>query len=97
MPKDRFSNQKRSNYDKEFRYGNTTYTPKQKCNIVMTPATKKHIKQIMENSRHYLNSWEIDFLISLENRALISEKQEFYLDRVFDNVKERSRIKLVRG
>ena len=95
MAKDRFSNQKRSNYDKEFRYGNTTYTPKQKCNIVLNPTTKKYINDILENSRHYLNSWEINFLISLENRVMISQKQEFYLDQVFDNVKQRARIKIV--
>lgn len=97
MAKDRFSNQKRSNYDKEFRYGITTYTQKQKCNLVLNPTTKKFIKDILENSRHYLNGWEIEFLISLENRAMISEKQKFYLDRVFNNVKQRARIKFVRG
>jgi hypothetical protein len=96
MAKDRFSNQKKSNYNKEFRYGITSYSSKQKCNIVLYPTDKKYIKEILDNSRLYLNSWEKDFLVSLESRALISEKQKFHLDEIFRKLKEKRNL-FVRG
>lgn len=92
MAKDRFSNQKRSNYDKEFRYGNNNYIKKVKCNIVLTPNKKKSIKQILDNPKLFLNSWDKEFLLNLENKALISEKQKYHLDLIFDKLK--SKVKL---
>lgn len=82
MGKDRFSNQKKSNYSKEFRWGNNHYTPSVKCNLVFTKHQKVFIEELLQNHKEELNSWEKDFLIVLSNSATYSERQKDTLQRI---------------
>lgn len=82
MGKDRFSNQKKSNYSKEFRWGNNSYTPSVKCNLVFTREQRVFIGQILETYREQLNSWEKDFLIVLFHSATYSQRQKDTLSKI---------------
>lgn len=95
MAKDRFSNQKRSNYDMNFRWGNNEYTSAVKCKIVMTPTNKKYIKDILNNCKIVLTAWEKDFLVSLESRAMMSEKQKLHFDKICDKLKNKLHKKII--
>jgi hypothetical protein len=82
MAKDRFSNQKKSNYSKEFRWGNSEYTAPVKRGLILSTQQKEFIKNIIENYRNNLNTWEWDFMNSLYNSARYSETQKFYLEKI---------------
>lgn len=87
MAKDRFSNQKKSNYSKEFRYGISEYTPSVKCNLVFTKQQKVFISEILEFHKEKLNSWERDFLIVLYHSATYSERQKDTLGKIIKKLK----------
>lgn len=89
MAKDRFSNQRRSNYDKRFRYGDTTYTPAPKRNKILRAEHKHRIDAILssKDARRNLNSWEVEFLIGLERIALASDKQLATFQKIIDRIK----------
>lgn len=82
MAKDRFSNQKKSNYSKDFRWGNNHYTPSVKCNLVFTKQQRVFISEILEYYKEQLNSWEKDFLIVLYHSATYSERQKDTLRKI---------------
>ena len=86
MAKDRFSNQKKENYSKDFRWGNSEYTPSKKCNLVFSREQKIFIGNILENNKTIMNSWEKDFLITLYNSAKYSKKQKEILEKIIKNL-----------
>jgi hypothetical protein len=88
MGKDRFSNQKKSNYSKEFRWGNIEYTPSVKCNLVFTKQQKTFISELLEFHKEQLNSWERDFLIVLFHSATYSERQKDTLAKLVKKIKK---------
>jgi hypothetical protein len=88
MGKDRFSNQKKENYSKEFRWGNASYTPSVKCNLVFTKPQRIFIRDFLVKYKEQLNSWETDFLIVLNNSAMYSERQKDTLLKIVKNIKK---------
>lgn len=89
MAKDRFSNQKKSNYNKEFRYGASDYSPKIKKNKVFTSEQKKFINEILNNKISKLNEWEKDFLIVLSTSMTYSDKQKLHLEKIITKIKNK--------
>ena len=86
MAKDRFSNQKKINYSKDFRWGNDEYTPSKKCNLVFSREQRIFIGEILEKHKTILNSWQKDFLVTLYNSATYSKKQKDVLEQIIKNL-----------
>jgi hypothetical protein len=81
MGKDRFSNQKRNNYEKSYR----PYTPSVKCNLVFTRQQKVFIQNFLTTNRDELTNWERDFLLVLFNSATYSQRQKDTLEKIIKN------------
>jgi len=82
MGKDRFSNQKRNNYEKSY----LPYTPSVKRKLVFTKEQKIFIGGVLESNKQKLNSWEWDFLSSLYHSATYSERQKDTLKRLLKKI-----------
>jgi hypothetical protein len=78
MAKDRYSNQKKNNYQKSF----TAYTPSVKCNLVFTKQQRIFISEVLELYKEELNSWEKDFLVVLYHSATYSQRQKDTLQKI---------------
>jgi hypothetical protein len=87
MAKDRFSNQKKSNYNKEFRWGNSEYITPVKRSLIFSTEQKEFIKSFVEKYRTKFNSWEWDFMNTLLNSARYSETQKVYLEKIIKKFK----------
>lgn len=82
MAKDRFSNQKRSVYDTQYRYGTDTikekWTPLKKGKM-----TKSERKLVEAARRKQLNDWEKGFVADIRHRgAPLSKKQKEKLEQI---------------
>ena len=84
MAKDRFSNQKRSNYDKEFRYGYNEYSAKVKKNKVFTKEQKMLVDKLLKSFS--ISEWDKSFLLNLSNSNTYSEKQKLVLNKIYIKV-----------
>jgi len=89
MAKDRFSNQKKSVYNKEFRYGSNDYNPSPKRNKVFTAEQKKFINEFLLSKISLLNNWEKDFLSVLGKSMTYSENQKIHLEKIINKLKQK--------
>jgi hypothetical protein len=83
MAKDRFSNQKRNNYENSF----TPYTPAVKKTLVFN----KNQRQLIKNMLFYkdkLSDWENNMLVNMTNSATYSEKQKIVLNKIYNKIKK---------
>ena len=80
MAKDRFSNQKRSNWDNKFRWGVDTFSDsKPKC-APLTEAQKASIRYTLS---YNLTEWERLFCLSILNKGnKLSDKQRDVLKTI---------------
>lgn len=90
MAKDRFSSQKRSVYDKVFRYGNDVIKPKVKRNNTLSSNHKLRIEKILKTPSllESLNSWEKDFLVQIQYSDSYSDIQKVHLEKILKKVKK---------
>jgi len=90
MAKDRFSSQKRSVYDKVFRYGNDVIKPKVKRNNTLSSNHKLRIEKILRTAPllESLNSWEKDFLVQMRYSDSYSDIQKVHLEKILKKVKK---------
>jgi len=87
MAKDRFSNQKRSVYDKKFRYGDTYYTSEIKRKNVFNANQRRFINDFLKNNIALLNTWEKDFLTTLSKSLAYSDNQKLHLKKIIKKYK----------
>lgn len=78
MAKDRFSNQKKNNYQKSY----IKYTPVVKRGLVFNREQKKYLKNFISKYKKYLSEWEFEFVLSMSTSATYSEKQRDILRSV---------------
>ena len=77
MAKDRFSNQKMDRYDNV-----PEYTPSVKRTMVFTQEQKLFLFGIYKHHKKRLTDWELDFIKTLCNSSLYSEKQKITLTTI---------------
>jgi hypothetical protein len=83
MAKDRFSNQKRNNYQKTF----IAYTPAVKKTLVFSKEQRELIGNMLKYYKSKLNEWEIGMLDSMTKSATYSPKQKEILNRIYKKLK----------
>jgi hypothetical protein len=97
MAKDRFSKQKKSYYNNEFRYGIDSLIEKNKP--VEKPKLEKQFKKKLielKTLSHKLTTWEINFVESiLERNQVTSLKQRATIDKIFDRLKKINTPKII--
>lgn len=83
MAKDRFSNQKKNNYQNSF----IDYNRPVKKSLVFTKQQRLLIRTILEKSNKVLSEWERNILINLNNSATYSAKQKDVLNTIYKKTK----------
>jgi len=71
MAKDRFSNQKKVNYERHY----IRPTPVIKRNLVFNREQKKYLKDFLSKYSNRLTQWEFEFMNTLSSSGTYSEKQ----------------------
>jgi hypothetical protein len=71
MAKDRFSNQKKVNYERHY----IRPTPVVKRNLVFNREQKKYLKDFLSKYSNRLTQWEFEFMNTLATSGTYSEKQ----------------------
>jgi hypothetical protein len=71
MAKDRFSNQKKENYQRHY----IRPTPVVKRNLVFNREQKKYLKNFLSKYSSRLTQWEFEFINTLSASGTYSEKQ----------------------
>lgn len=84
MAKDRFSNQKRNNYEKTF----IPYNPAVKKTLVFSKEQRELIKTMLNYYKSKLTEWEMGMLDSMSKSATYSPKQKEILNRIYKKLKK---------
>jgi len=82
MAKDRFSNQKRNNYQNSF----TEYKPVVKKTLVFSKKQRELINNMLKNYKNRLTEWESGMLNNISKSATYSEKQKVILNQIYKKV-----------
>jgi hypothetical protein len=82
MAKDRFSNQKRNNYQNSF----TEYKPVVKKTLVFSKKQRELINNMLKNYKNRLTEWETGMLNNISKSATYSEKQKVILNQIYKKV-----------
>ena len=82
MAKDRFSNQKRNNYEKPIEYNRIV-----KRTNVFTKEQRMLLEDILIIHKDKLSNWDMDFIKQMQNSATYSQKQKEVLNKIYTKVK----------
>ena len=82
MAKDRFSNQKRNNYQNSF----TEYKLVVKKTLVFSKKQRELINNMLKNYKNRLTEWESGMLNNISKSATYSEKQKVILNQIYKKV-----------
>lgn len=84
MAKDRFSNQKRNNYENSF----IPYKPAVKKTLVFSKEQRELISVMLNHYQSKLTEWEIGMLDVMSKSATYSPKQKEILNRIYKKLKK---------